>query len=1343
MIGKINMYFHDFLNRWLLSVLFLLAGVSAHGQVSSWSDFSDNGGIYTMQTARGYIYWNGTSSKLSVKSGNPTPSNIKHQFLVLKFTTDNVLLYNIGAGKFVYENRDNAALSDEGNECWKIKQSTKSSYPLMLDATNSTDHWNVDNTPAIKVDGWSTEDSGNRFAFTHIKDIDEATLNSIVEKITYPVPLPEISVSDDGQVTLSHNVSGSKIYYTTDGTEPTTQSSLYSTPFQVSPGTKVQAIAVWYGNMSASSQAYYFPSPGTTVTEITSLDEITNAGGNYKLKNDVQGKTLITPFYGKLDGDGHTVSGLSAPLFSQICNAVICNLNLEDVDISSGSDVGALAGLAYGNTRIYNCGVLSGSVSGTGSVGSLVGVLKGSARVINCFSYADVSGGTNAAGIVGTCSGTPADKSTAFTQSGYLVMNCIYWGKATGSNVYPVYGGANIDNVSGLNTYNYFLYRNDVTYTSVNSAAGVIDDSYFNRFDIYKGIMNAHRDLASMYVFGDETVDENHKYQMAFWYHDKENKGNVPYLRLKAWPRNTRKTLDRTIPSVTDDFSGKQVGTLQATFIINGTSFTETLPITDMNKATWDYTWGKVVLPFANEFTGWSMPASGSTAYDNVVTGWEITSITGGTTTDGWNKYNLCDPNDTNKDLYATNNYVWAQGGNYVVPNGVTAITFTAHIVKAVYLCNKYPDIAYDGLYSSNVTNIGKEVSDVYNGKTVYHTMNEAIAQLDSKTNPADQAIVLVGNYDMNQNVEAVLFTDAYYNANSINKALTIMSNDADCNQEPDYYFPVYNSSGSGRSNCPPLRFDFVDCPGLGITTFTRAGYLPDFSIIHSNGWFECTETFSGRFTEFEIRPMRFMQASPLILNGGIFDQIIQSSTKEYNQGGNNNNLQYIKIGGRAYVMSFVPGFQSSNVSLTLSGKPVNVSGGEFDMLSLSGKILNQSISGDVNLYCNGGYIHEFTSALQEKITGNVNIEMHHALIDEFYGGGSVDYGNEAQITGSITTNINDSYVKQFCGGPKFGSISLGQNVTTTANRCTFESYYGGGYGGTALKEVSLSSSSPFFGSADQNFGQPFSAFYTRYLTYDSDHDGYLVSPSFKFFMYAGGSHRGNEVLNGQYASLSLASTYGNTSTLTDCHILGDFYGGGCQGMVDGAISNKLTNCTVNGNVYGGGYRASSTPIYVYSGTESDYTFSVFRASEGYFTPFVLPEPEVYTWVYGTRNIVNTTDKTMESPVNFGNIGKVTGVISTNVLGGSAGNVFGGGNESESQNNTEVEITDATITGNVFGGGNKAKVGKNTTVRILGSTTVEQNVYGGGNEAEVGGTTTVQIGEECVTTSTNSENGGE
>lgn len=51
--------------------------------------------------------------------------------------------------------------------------------------------------------------------------------------------------------------------------------------------------------------------------------------------------------------------------------------------------------------------------------------------------------------------------------------------------------------------------------------------------------------------------------------------------------------------------------------------------------------------------------------------------------------------------------------------------------------------------------------------------------------------------------------------------------------------------------------------------------------------------------------------------------------------------------------------------------------------------------------------------------------------------------------------------------------------------------------------------------------------------------------------------------------------------------------------MVDGAISNKLTNCTVDGNVYGGGYRASSTPIYVYSDMESDYTFSVFRASEG------------------------------------------------------------------------------------------------------------------------------------------------
>lgn len=80
---------------------------------------------------------------------------------------------------------------------------------------------------------------------------------------------------------------------------------------------------------------------------------------------------------------------------------------------------------------------------------------------------------------------------------------------------------------------------------------------------------------------------------------------------------------------------------------------------------------GKLVLPFANEFSGWTLPASGSNNYDNIITGWEITSITGGTPGSWDGSYDLCDPDCTAKYLYSNSGYVRAQGGNYVVPTNV------------------------------------------------------------------------------------------------------------------------------------------------------------------------------------------------------------------------------------------------------------------------------------------------------------------------------------------------------------------------------------------------------------------------------------------------------------------------------------------------------------------------------------------------------------------------------------------------------------------------------------------------------------------------------------------------
>ena len=65
------------------------------------------------------------------------------------------------------------------------------------------------------------------------------------------------------------------------------------------------------------------------------------------------------------------------------------------------------------------------------------------------------------------------------------------------------------------------------------------------------------------------------------------------------------------------------------------------------------------------------------------------------------------------------------------------------------------------------------------------------------------------------------------------------------------------------------------------------------------------------------------------------------------------------------------------------------------------------------------------------------------------------------------------------------------------------------------------------------------------------------------------------------------------------------------------------------------------------------------------------------------------------------------------------GSVFGGGNEGEVQDQSEVIIESGTIEKNVFGGGNNADVLKNVSV-TMSAGTVQGNIYGGGNLGDIG-----------------------
>ena len=138
-----------------------------------------------------------------------------------------------------------------------------------------------------------------------------------------------------------------------------------------------------------------------------------NAGANYKIIVDIDasGVNPITEAFtgelksvAKADGTFPVVSYLSHAIFNTIDGGTVKNVILDNVGISSGTNVGAICNEATGDSRIYNCGVLattSSSIGGSGYVGGLVGLLGGTSHVVNCFSFATITGGSDVGGIVG------------------------------------------------------------------------------------------------------------------------------------------------------------------------------------------------------------------------------------------------------------------------------------------------------------------------------------------------------------------------------------------------------------------------------------------------------------------------------------------------------------------------------------------------------------------------------------------------------------------------------------------------------------------------------------------------------------------------------------------------------------------------------------------------------------------------------------------------------------------------------------------------------------------------------------------------------------------------------
>ena len=1292
----------------------------------------------------------GDKSKfLVLRTANTTYSGSYH--IVAKAIHNNSLQNQIAL------NRNNATLKtiqarNTGGSCWFFDATTFTcdaptfSYDAVLGVLSMA---SSNNAPIYFV-GWNDGDSepslttptdGTLYTdpidinYTHYKAIaarctdgsDKSSAATYDLAASFQCATPVISFnSSTKKVSIASATASATIYYIVgDGTfsESATDygGMVYSEPFTLANPVVVKAIAVRNGDWNTVSVVKVWDEAPHYIDKAS---EMTNMGLNYVANEGFTVDTTIgtssDPFTGTFDG-AYTSFSLSSSLFGYVDGATVKNVRVSSASVSGTGHKGAIVNEATGNAHIYNCGVLAGSVtSSDAAAGGLVGhIASGSSvRVVNCYNYATISGSTHAAGIVGWNEGT-VDGTTTVSGTGVRIANCMMYGDITsGTVISPVYCGNHTNNQQKLTEYNFYRSRANLTYTAYNDQLAIGSDENLYRFPFYRHILNTHRELAAYFLFADHT--DEHVLEIGHWVLDTDI---APYPIVEPWETNTKRTtvdIEANLPNTTEKFAGKLLngigsdgyytgdgtqvtsmgssGYLAVTVKIGSQTYNASLPITDMNESRYDYTWGKVVLPHANEFSGWTRD------YDYICTGWKITSVTkDGSALTTFNipssePYNFANRDNAQKDIYnATSNpYVFAQGGNYIVPYGVTAITIEAHFAKAFYLSDPYADVGYKNDYTG-ATDLGWSVPTTFHGKTVYTSLNTLVDKLSNATNPNDQAIVLVGNFH-----HRVTGTGNIYLNTA--KAVTIMSCDEDNNQEPDYAW--YMGNTLGRMDLPPIRFDVPNIEiGMAARVNGSSGY-PGVGIWHVHGWFELTENSLNNSSQFEINSRLCNNTdngsgnNRWIANSGCFVQVVRC------RQGDCSKLSYIQIGGNAYIKELYPGSHTDNGNITTS-VPIMVTGGQVDECYMTGYTSKGgkdnkagTLSGDmIYFWSAGGKIKKFLGAyLEEPTSAGLTAKIDHANIIRFFGGGT---SAAARIKGNIDITINNSKVDFYCGGPEFGDMYDGKILATHATGTTFGEYYGAGFGGTSITYVRKAQTDnlSITNTNSRTYDLAFTNYTNNRLGVDATY-GIGTCYKFEFIFNSNATQLVTRFYTG-YAQFSLATTGNVTNALSHCVIEKDFYGAGCQGKVDGTVISTLTDCEVKGSAFGGGYKATSNEVSVYPTTPP--TYSVFTKETGLFSDFGTVEPETYTWIHGDAAGSNTTNKTLTTTIDMSELGNVTDDITLTIDGGSvAENVFGGGNESKSLRDTNVTLTgDANIGQNVFGGGNKGVVSGSTEVNIL------------------------------------------
>ena len=185
--------------------------------------------------------------------------------------------------------------------------------------------------------------------------------NSTVTSATYTISPPATDApvftpapgtySDAQSVTLSDDTAGASIYYTTNGTAPTTASTLYTGAISFVTTTTIEAIAVapGYSSSAVTTGTYIIPSTNPSVAVVLSTHDQTQLMATQPTLTfaptsaSAATNTIVVDSaqqYQAMDGFGAAFTDSAAYLLNEVATSSALSSTMNDLFTRSGSGIG-------------------------------------------------------------------------------------------------------------------------------------------------------------------------------------------------------------------------------------------------------------------------------------------------------------------------------------------------------------------------------------------------------------------------------------------------------------------------------------------------------------------------------------------------------------------------------------------------------------------------------------------------------------------------------------------------------------------------------------------------------------------------------------------------------------------------------------------------------------------------------------------------------------------------------------------------------------------------------------------------------------------------------------------